>query len=404
MARKSNKTDHVLNLLSSGNKKKGNDGGVKDKSAPPVELKKRTIDESDLEAMESAGPDQELEPDTKETGDTTIPPIEPEAATPLETTEKQSAEPSVAAGAEIPEVSVVQTGGEENPIADAVKDSLEAELDAYLKEEEEGHAASLLEEKENTARGADTEPLPDLPDHGFGSAHGIDPESENELPDLQDDMMNRQQESAVESEHNMDTAGQNTNLRESAGNVEDDLPNHVINTAAEVLNRQEAGTASGHISNQSAEKLMSTGMDTQVGRNETSLNAENAPAKALKEESRREAAAQQLAKEPQQKPEESKQPEPNEEDVDYAIVNVMEHLVRDQVPKYIRQFGHCDCRRCIEDTVALALTHLPPKYVVVNKAAASPLLNFYEKRFAGQLIVEITKASMIIHENPHHKV
>ena len=86
----------------------------------------------------------------------------------------------------------------------------------------------------------------------------------------------------------------------------------------------------------------------------------------------------------------------------FTAVNVMERLVRDKAEGYMKQFGNCTCSRCVEDTVALALTNLPSKYVVVNRDAVSPLLNFYEKQYAGQITVEITKACIKVKENPRH--
>ncbi|KMZ54333.1 late competence development ComFB family protein [Dorea sp. D27] len=91
-----------------------------------------------------------------------------------------------------------------------------------------------------------------------------------------------------------------------------------------------------------------------------------------------------------------------EEDMDFAYVNVMETLVQERVLEYMEQFGICTCPRCIADTSALALTQLPPKYVVVSKAAISPLMNFYSKKYAGQITVEITKACIQVGDVPHH--
>lgn len=95
------------------------------------------------------------------------------------------------------------------------------------------------------------------------------------------------------------------------------------------------------------------------------------------------------------------EPEP-EENLDFAYVNVMETLVQERVLEYMEQFGICTCPRCIADTSALALTQLPPKYVVVSKAAISPLMNFYSKKYAGQITVEITKACIQVGDVPHH--
>ena len=94
--------------------------------------------------------------------------------------------------------------------------------------------------------------------------------------------------------------------------------------------------------------------------------------------------------------------EPEQKERTFEFVNVMERLVRDKVVGYMKQFGNCTCDRCIEDTTALALSHLPAKCVVVNKEAVSPLLNFYTNKYAGQITVEITKACIVVQNNPFH--
>ncbi|MGC4019604.1 MAG: late competence development ComFB family protein [Muricomes sp.] len=68
----------------------------------------------------------------------------------------------------------------------------------------------------------------------------------------------------------------------------------------------------------------------------------------------------------------------------------------------MKQFGVCTCSHCKADVMALALTKLSPKYVVVNKTAVSPLINFYSNKYAGQITVEITKACIRVNEAPHH--
>lgn len=102
------------------------------------------------------------------------------------------------------------------------------------------------------------------------------------------------------------------------------------------------------------------------------------------------------------KAEEPEAAEPKEDEYNFASINVMERLVKESVPGYMTQFGICTCPRCVADTVALALTQLPPKYVVVNKESVSPLMSFYSKKYAGQITVEITKACMKVGEVPHH--
>lgn len=86
----------------------------------------------------------------------------------------------------------------------------------------------------------------------------------------------------------------------------------------------------------------------------------------------------------------------------YQYLNVMEYIVKSIVDEYVTKFDACSCGRCTADITALALTKLPPKYIVVESPSASPLLNFYTNRYSQQVIVELTKACSIVKQNPHH--
>lgn len=109
-------------------------------------------------------------------------------------------------------------------------------------------------------------------------------------------------------------------------------------------------------------------------------------------------------REPVQKDVEKTQEECDNEEFEesFAFVNVMERLVAEKVVNYMEQFGVCTCSHCKADVMALALTKLPSKYVVVNKETVSPLINFYSNKYAGQITVEITKACIRVNETPHH--
>lgn len=103
------------------------------------------------------------------------------------------------------------------------------------------------------------------------------------------------------------------------------------------------------------------------------------------------------------KSEKEEQPADDPED-EFMIVNVMERLVRQRAPEYIKQFRICGCRRCLADVTALALTGLPAKYVVINRNAISPLMNFYTMKYAGIITVEVTRACLAVQAEPHHKM
>lgn len=94
--------------------------------------------------------------------------------------------------------------------------------------------------------------------------------------------------------------------------------------------------------------------------------------------------------------------EESEEIPEYSFVNVMEHVVSKKAKVYMEKFGNCMCPRCVADVKAYALTHLPAKYVVIQSSGVFPLLNFYADKYSGQVLVELTKACIVVKENPHH--
>ena len=93
---------------------------------------------------------------------------------------------------------------------------------------------------------------------------------------------------------------------------------------------------------------------------------------------------------------------PGQSKENYSFVNVMEYIVKDLVIDYMKKFDMCTCERCVVDTMALALTYCPAKYIVVDSHTVSPLLNYYSNRYVGDVTVELTKACIKIKDNPRH--
>lgn len=85
----------------------------------------------------------------------------------------------------------------------------------------------------------------------------------------------------------------------------------------------------------------------------------------------------------------------------FHYVNVMEELVR-RMNLDPTQYGVCGCSRCRADVMALMLTTLPAKYVIVQDGAVAPLLNYYENKFKVQLLTAAIKACIKVKDNPHH--
>lgn len=85
-----------------------------------------------------------------------------------------------------------------------------------------------------------------------------------------------------------------------------------------------------------------------------------------------------------------------------TCLNVMQELVEEKVDKYMEMFGLCTCPRCRVDVVALTLTSLPAKYVVVRENEATPMLTVYEGRYNTAVIAQIMWACKKVLDNPRH--
>lgn len=103
-------------------------------------------------------------------------------------------------------------------------------------------------------------------------------------------------------------------------------------------------------------------------------------------------------------PESDNQQEKNEK-YGWQTINVMEKIIQQEdLDTYINQYGVCKCSRCRADVVALILTSLPAKYVVVENNVASPMVSFYRSKFKIRLLTEIAKACVSVKNNPRHNI
>ena len=95
-------------------------------------------------------------------------------------------------------------------------------------------------------------------------------------------------------------------------------------------------------------------------------------------------------------------PEPVPEPEDFAVVNIMEHLVEMKAPRYISMFGLCSCSRCAADVAALTLSNLQPSYIVVPRSEVRAMITVYESRYNSTVFAQLTRACKIVMDNPRH--
>ena len=90
-------------------------------------------------------------------------------------------------------------------------------------------------------------------------------------------------------------------------------------------------------------------------------------------------------------------------DEEYTVLNVTQALVEEKAEKYINMLGLCNCNRCHIDVIALALSDLPAKYVVVKGKDINPRLSFYESKYSSAVITAVMSACKKVNDKPHHE-
>lgn len=106
---------------------------------------------------------------------------------------------------------------------------------------------------------------------------------------------------------------------------------------------------------------------------------------------------------PETAPAQENQPTPKaHSEEDFEIVNVMDVMLDGFQQEFMDKFGMCTCRRCWLDTRALTLSSVPAKYVVLTHDTVDAMMNFYEHRYRGMLMAQLTQSCMKVMQNPHH--
>jgi len=85
-----------------------------------------------------------------------------------------------------------------------------------------------------------------------------------------------------------------------------------------------------------------------------------------------------------------------------GYINVMQVLVEEKAPKYVKMYGLCQCKRCLEDVKALTLNNLPPKYVVLAEGDRVPRLTVYEGRYSSDITAQLLHSCQAVMNRPHH--
>ncbi|MBZ4644725.1 MAG: competence protein ComFB [Petroclostridium sp.] len=85
------------------------------------------------------------------------------------------------------------------------------------------------------------------------------------------------------------------------------------------------------------------------------------------------------------------------------LKNYMEEVVFNMLERVLNDIHCCTCEKCLMDIAALALNHLPPKYVVTEKGELYTKVNTLQQQCEADVTAAIIKAAEIVKKNPRHK-
>lgn len=88
-----------------------------------------------------------------------------------------------------------------------------------------------------------------------------------------------------------------------------------------------------------------------------------------------------------------------------AVVNVTEVLVQSALRDAYIGKGRlaCECERCTEDVMALALNHLPVRYVSTDEGVAYVKAQYFDPQLQSDILRELAFASQKVGESPRHE-
>lgn len=341
MARRSNKTAHVLNLLA------GHDAQNDSQNDSQNDLQTSAEGADNTDASAAA---------------------KPKTAAPSAPAEKEPERPAPVVQAAPQNISVIDKT-EDDPVADLIQQKL-------MDEFEQSQQSSPAQE---AAAGTDAEPPADT------TAEAVTEESTGNTADTPDSTIleavpDENSGLAIDaaSDESSDAIVEAVSVKNSDATVE-----AVSVENSDTIVEAEPEEASGPIADTAPEVAADTTAETAA---DTVTETEAAHSQDMA------SPAPEISS-----PEPEPEPEP-----EFAYLNVMERIVEDKIIYFMRQFDVCTCARCKADTVALTMNGLMPKYIVTTPAAVDPLLSYYTNRLISDVTVEATKACMTIKENPRH--
>lgn len=366
MARKTNKTSHVLNLITNG---------------APAEPEAKTAEETGAESPEAPGhPDTSEESFAGEVG------AVPSGGTSVQPAAQAPSQPAPSVTGQMTDKKVIVVDDSDS---DKISNEIRERLEEHL---EQSILQAAAEEPEEAGSGSEV--LETELDDGIEERAVSRPEDEAK------EEAKAQPEGEAEPEDSASLEGQSGEAAEIHEEGRD--PEELAQPAAEEEQDETVrGAREEPGSEIAAPNAAADEEDAEEPSNEDPAYGKESEESAGQAEESTEAPESQGVSVPDGA---ERTDSPPVQEKEYHMLNVVEKVLgRINLKEEMKKYDVCTCSRCCADVMALCLTCLPPKYVVVDDTPTAPLIGYYESRNRARIIMEIVKACLLVKEKPRHK-
>ena len=387
MAKKSSKTAHVLNLISSSaseQPQKAKEEKNEQKTPSPVQkIFEKTAKNEEISNRIKNGLLKELEKEAGMGGGLTA--------------GKETADVIPGAAADI---SVKDTGSLSASLGDITDN--DGTLPANTEDGFNDYTESPNKQDNTDSGGYDTQNSPDS-----GESYGLQYSS----PSLNgtDDIQNSDGGGSYGLQYSSPSLNGTDDIQNSDGgetvNAEQVSvsPEGGANTDTVVSMPSDGNTAAANIpasgSNHPDGESLDIRADTKYGVSDGGTNASVKPESIISSEPK---TPRPQSENYGGKPDKDECQELAEKEKEFKYINICELLVQDLADEYMEKFSDCRCSRCRADVMALALTKLPPKYIVTDSDDILILINYYKKKLMIEGMTALTTACFAVNGSPRH--
>lgn len=88
-----------------------------------------------------------------------------------------------------------------------------------------------------------------------------------------------------------------------------------------------------------------------------------------------------------------------------SVENVTERLAREMLDDHeVKGILSCHCQQCQDDVLAIALNHLPSRYVSTHQGGVFVKANYLHPQLQSDTLRELIRAAQLVSQNPHHPI